>query len=235
MLIVEKKKLLAGAGLAFAFFGVLILMFLPLRGGRNVFETSDRLFNSIAKGSSNHFQDLRREADQYHGSNFEVGIELKSESLAAKARTLLARAGVKAQGNGMQFEVSGNLNYLAGAIIDDSEAMFHNQGEKIVTKYGYPERETLFVWWNILKGMQKALESKGNFEAAALFHDITMRGVEVAYNFYGIEPKKSTAFAGVLTSSLVFYVLYTLWWGYAILFLFHGVGMEMKARSKKEV
>ena len=83
--------------------------------------------------------------------------------------------------------------------------------------------------------MQKALESKGRFQAAAFLHDVSAKGVEVAYNFYGIEPKEASKNAGILAGSLLFYVVYTLWWGYAILCLFDGVGMEMKAGARKEV
>jgi hypothetical protein len=61
------------------------------------------------------------------------------------------------------------------------------------------------------------------------------KGVEVGYNFYGIEPKKASSKAGILSFALIFYVIYTLWWGYAILYLFHGLGLEMKARVKREV
>ena len=71
--------------------------------------------------------------------------------------------------------------------------------------------------------------------AAGFLHDITMRGVEVAYNFYGIEPRTGMGSAPVLAGSLLFYILYTMWWGYAILFLFYGLGMKMKAGAKKEV
>jgi hypothetical protein len=35
---------------------------------------------------------------------------------------------------------------------------------------------------------------------------------------------------------LVFYLVYTLWWGFAIFYLFDGVGLSMKkARVKQEV
>jgi hypothetical protein len=41
---------------------------------------------------------------------------------------------------------------------------------------------------------------------------------------------------GLMSLMLVFYVLYTLWWGYAILYLFAGLGLSMKkAKVKKEV
>ncbi len=61
------------------------------------------------------------------------------------------------------------------------------------------------------------------------------KGVEVAYNFAKIVPESASSKMGILGFSLVFYVIYTLWWGLAILFLFEGIGLEMKAGAKKEV
>jgi hypothetical protein len=235
MLIVRRNIFLTGAVMAVTFFAVLILMFLPLLGGLNAFEAADRLFNSMAKGSSNYFEDLRREAGEHRGTDSQVDIELKEGNLAGEASAMLSRAGLTVDGEGAKLKVSGDLSRLAGAIVDDSEAMFYNKGEEIAAKYGYPAREALFVWWNILKEMQKALESKGRFEAAAFLHDVSAKGLEVAYNFYGIEPKEASKNAAILAGSLLFYVFYTLWWGYAILCLFDGVGMEMKAGSRKEV
>jgi len=234
-LIMRKGRFLTGAVLAATFIAVLILMFMPLFGGLNAFEVADRLFNSMAKGSSNYFEDLRREATERHGSDVQVDIDLKEGSLAVTARTLLSKAGLGVDGDGTKLKVSGDVSQLAGVIIDDSEAVFYNKEPGTAAKYGQPERETLFAWWNILKEMQKALENKGKFQVAGFLHDVSTKSVEVAYNFYGIEPKEAGKNAGILAGSLLFYVVYTLWWGYAILCLFDGVGMEMKAGARKEV
>jgi hypothetical protein len=64
---------------------------------------------------------------------------------------------------------------------------------------------------------------------------VVKKGVEVGYNFFGIQPQTASQEAVWLSLSLVFYVIYTLWWGIAILLIFHGVGLEMKAGAKKEV
>lgn len=235
MLIMRRNIFLTGSVMALTFFAVLVLMFLPLLGGLNAFEAADRLFNSMAKGSSNYFGDLRGEAAEHRGSDAQVDIDMKDGKLAGTARTLLSKAGLGVDGDGSKLKVSGDLSQLAGAIIEDSEAVFHNKGSATGAKYGQPERETLFAWWSILKEMQNALESKGKFQAAAFLHDVSTKGVEVAYNFYGIEPKEASKNVVILGGSLLFYVLYTLWWGYAILCLFDGLGMEMKAGSRKEV
>jgi hypothetical protein len=235
MLVVDKKGFLIGTAMALTFLIVLFLMFSPLFGKLNAFESSDGLFNSIAKGSSNYFEDLREQSAGHRGSTFASEIKLKNEDAALKAGALLSKAGVMAEVRGSQIHVTGDLGQLAQSILEDSEALFHDRGTEIARKHGYPEKEVLFLWWNILKETQKGLEAQGSFKAAAFIHDVTMRGVEVAYNFYGIEAKNASTNAGILTGALVFYIVYTLWWGYAILHLFNGFGMEMKASVKKEV
>ena len=66
--------------------------------------------------------------------------------------------------------------------------------------------------------------------------DVMKKAVETAYNFYGISPERVSDRIGLMTGLLVFYVVYTLWWGFAIFFIFEGIGLTMKkAKVKKEV
>ncbi len=81
----------------------------------------------------------------------------------------------------------------------------------------------------------KKLGRPENFKQAAFLSDVVKKGLEVGYNFFQISPQSARSRGGILTFSLVFYVIYTLWWGIAILFLFEGIGLEMKAGAKKEV
>jgi capsid portal protein len=61
------------------------------------------------------------------------------------------------------------------------------------------------------------------------------KAIEPAYNFYKIDGQKVVDHAGMLSGLLVFYVAYTMWWGYAIFYLFDGFGLTMKkAKVKKE-
>ena len=70
----------------------------------------------------------------------------------------------------------------------------------------------------------------------AAWHHVTKKAVETAHNFYGIEAQKVTEKAGLMTGLLVFYVVYTMWWGFAIFYLFEGLGLTMKkAKVKKEI
>ncbi|MBM3790553.1 MAG: hypothetical protein FJW35_09420 [Acidobacteria bacterium] len=235
MWIVDKRNFFIGAFMAVTFLAVLALMFSPLFGGENAFQASDRLFNSIAKGSSNYFASLREECAAFQDAQIDVEITLQDPAVARQAGSLLQAAGMQVEGSGGRLQVSGRLGSVTSAALDDSEALFHNRGQDIAAKRGFPERNVLHAWWSALKEMQKVLRFQGQFAPAALLEELTMRGVEVAYNFHGIEPRKASANAGVLTFALLFYIFYTLWWGYAILYLFNGLGMQMKAAAKKEV
>lgn len=235
MLIIDKKMFIAGAAMAAAFLVVLFLMFVPLFGGLNAFEASDRLFNSIAKGSSNYFEDLRAAAREHQGRSVVLDLQLKDESSTTRTAALLAKAGAESEARGTRLRAACDLGLTAQAALEDAEAMFHNRGAAVAAKYGYAEKQVLVDWWDMLREARKSMEVQKEFAAAAFMHDIAVRGVEVAYNFYGIEAQSAAAGAGVLAFALVFYIVYTLWWGYAILYLFSGFGLEMKAGAKKEV
>ena len=65
---------------------------------------------------------------------------------------------------------------------------------------------------------------------------MTKKAIEASYNFYKVDAKKVKDEAGLMTFLLVFYVAYTMWWGFAIFFIFEGIGLSMKkAKVKKEV
>jgi len=51
--------------------------------------------------------------------------------------------------------------------------------------------------------------------------------VEPAYNYYGVEAVPMGNMIWVALAALVGYVLYTIWYGYAILFLFEGWGLKL--------
>ena len=72
-----------------------------------------------------------------------------------------------------------------------------------------------------------AVESHFQFPAAQLTHTVQAKTVECAYNYYGIEPWKVSDKVGLVLFSLIFYVVYTVWYGYAIIFLLEGWGFTL--------
>jgi hypothetical protein len=235
MIVKNKKQFTWGLTLGASFAVILLLMFSPLFHGENSLQAADRLFNSIAKGSTYYFPGLQEKNEHYKDVKFEVTLKLADEDMAGKATKLLAEAGVGVAVNSAEVKASGYMGQIVQAALQDSEAMFNNQEEAIAAKYGYPGKEVLYVWWSTFKSLDKELKKQKMFAEASFLADVVKKGVEVGYNFYGISPQKASTKAGILSFSLIFYVVYTLWWGYAILFLFEGVGMQMKKGAKKEV
>ncbi|KJU85505.1 hypothetical protein MBAV_002301, partial [Candidatus Magnetobacterium bavaricum] len=62
---------------------------------------------------------------------------------------------------------------------------------------------------------------------------VVKKAVEPAYNFYGIQPQKVSDKILLMAGLLVFYVFYTIMWGYAIFFVFEGLGLSMKKAKHK--
>ncbi|MBL7180306.1 MAG: hypothetical protein ISS65_08885, partial [Desulfobacterales bacterium] len=58
---------------------------------------------------------------------------------------------------------------------------------------------------------------------------------EPAFNFYGVEAASASKRVLGISGVIGFYVIYTVWWGFAIYFLCEGVGLLMtKSKQKKE-
>jgi hypothetical protein len=237
MLITDKGTFLKGAALFVTFLIVLATMvWAKIFDGNNALTAADDLFNSISKGSTNYIPGLLKKNEANKGTAIEVDIKLKDEALAQQVTKILTTAGAEVKASDKEsLVVKGDLGTILNAALQDSETMFKNRDGDLSAKYGLGGREVLYAWWNAFKGFDKSLKRQGRFKEAKTVEEVVKRGVEVGYNFFKIEPQTAVSKAGVLTFSLVFYVIYTLWWGIAILFLFEGFGMQMKKGAKKEV
>lgn len=233
----RKKELTKGILLVITFLGVLFLMFSPIFNGKNAFEYSDNLFNSISKGSSYYIQDILKENEEYKSLTFDAKIKLKDEKMFPDAEKLFTAAGAHFVKDEDKIKVSGNLGEIFQSAIKDADLMFYNKGKEICDKYGYKksEKQLLIAWWTCFKEIMKDLKKQEKFKEADFIDNVMKKTLEVSYNFYGIEPKKAINNVGILSFALLFYIFYTLWWGYAILYVFEGLGLKMKAGKKKEV
>jgi hypothetical protein len=237
MLIVQKKPFMKGLAMTIIFFGVLAYMFTPNFGGKNAFDASDELFNTMAKGSTNYFPKLRKAAEPFKTQAIDVSLDLPAKQEAAEAVKILSAAGVSATQSGEKVVLKGKLGQVVNAMLNDAETMFKNDGDKIKAQYGIDEKKALYVWWLVVKEISQELNKQGGdakYKAAAFLDDAKNRGVEVGYNFYKIEPQSAKSKAGILTFALVFYVAYTLWWGFAVYFLTEGFGLALSGGAKKE-
>jgi hypothetical protein len=234
-LIKNKGPMIKGALLFVTFLIVLVAMFSPIFRGENALKAADRLFNSIAKGSTHYIPGLLRKNDAYKGKEFTATLQFPNDGLARNASKILALSGAAVTDAGQTLTVKGDLGKVLSSALQDSDAMFANEETAIKEKYGLPGKEALFVWWSLLKETDKDLTREKRFKDAAFVSTVIKKGVEVGYNFFGIVPQTARSRAFRLSFSLLFYVIYTLWWGIAVLLIFEGIGLEMKAGAKKEV
>ncbi len=235
MLIKRRRPFLKGLAMSAAFGAVLTLMFMPIFGGEDAFRAADKLFNSISKGSTYYIPMLKEELPEFRDGTVSGTIDLISAVDFEEMKIVLRNAGVDVANDKGSLKISCALGELFDAALRDADDMFHNRGELVRKRYGFDERRALFAWWHALKATAKILDEKERFKESAFIGEVLSRGVEVGYNYYAVAPVKASDRWPALTLSLVFYVVYTLWWGFAIYFLFEGFGLQLTAGKKKEV
>ncbi|MEZ6854559.1 hypothetical protein [Halodesulfovibrio aestuarii] len=236
MLIRDRKNFMLGLAMAISFGCVFASLFMPWYGhGRCAFQASDDLFNSISKGSTHYIASLREHTQAVEKTSVAVSLTYSSQDVAQQAMMLLEKTGNVVMKDEKTLEYSGSLGAMLSAAITDSDTAFYNDANAFRDKYGLLPKVVMYRWWQTLKETERALKRQKMFPEAVVVNSVIVKGVEVGYNYFGIEPRQASNSYGVLSFALVFYVLYTLWWGYALFHLCEGVGLAMKGGSKKEV
>jgi len=226
-MIASPKKFFGGVALLAAFAVVLVAMFLPVFDGHNTLDYMDSLYNSVSKGSAYYVADLKAEAEDQRGNAVAVTLAVAGEAQARQVAELLRAGGATVQVAETELRVDGDLGGILGRALQDSDEMFANAGAGVRDRYGYGERRVLFNWWTALQAMDEDLKRQQRFAEAAFVVKVKKKAVECAYNYYGIEPWKVSDKIGVILLSLVFYVFYTVWYGYAIIFTLEGWGLKL--------
>ena len=228
MAIRNKKAMSIGISLGMSFFGVLALIFSPIFGeGKNGLVFSDDLFNKLSKGSSYFIPKVMSDSRRFAGKDISTVLKMEKPEQVEKAVKVLTVAGAKAEASGSEIKISADIGRLMEKALDDSDDMYKNDGKSVSGRYGFDEKEVMVAWWNLMKPLDKQLKKEGKIEEAKIVSDVMKKAVETAHNFYGIEAQKVTDKAGLMTGLLVFYVIYTMWWGFAIYYMFEGIGLSM--------
>jgi len=236
MLIRNAKTFNTGLVLAISFVGVLLLIFSPVFGGKNGLEYSDDLFNKLSKGSSYFISTVAEHNKKFVGTQLTVSVKLDKPETVEKAQKLLIAAGALVGAKDTELKINGDLGKILLAVLKDSDDMYKNEGSSLVSRYGFSETDVMTVWWNVLKLTVKPLQKDKKIEDANMIMEVLQKAVEPAFNYYKIPAESVASKAGTMTGLLVFYVMYTMWWGYAIFYMFDGLGLSMKkAKVKKEV
>ncbi|MBN2125021.1 MAG: hypothetical protein JW821_12055 [Deltaproteobacteria bacterium] len=223
----KKKEFYGGLGLFVAFLVILVIVFSPVFGGQNALEYLDSLYNSISKGSAYYVPDVKKESEKFLGNRIEVSLKMKDSKEADEVAVLFRASGADATIASSELKISGDLGKILEGCLADCDAMYHNKGDRISGKYGRDEKKALYHWWQAFKAMDKGLKKEKKFKEADVVALANKKAVETSYNYYGIQPQKVTERLGTVIFSLVFYVIYTLWYGFAIMFMFEGWGLRL--------
>lgn len=222
----NKKEFALGFVMMALFMAVLVLIFSPVFKGRNGMQYLDDLYNSISKGSAYYIPNSREAAAPYKGNVIQVKFEMDNASQAAQIAAQILKCGAQATASDKEVTMEGDLGAILLASLDDADLMYHNDGEALSAKYGFNERQALYNWYKAMKGAIKNLNKQEKFDEAKVINEVMGKSIETAYNYYKIVPKKIQTCWWIVLSSLVFYVIYTMWYGYAIMFMFEGWGMK---------
>ncbi len=227
-MIEKKKEFYGGFGLLIGFAVILIVIFSPVFKGQNGLEYLDDLYNSISKGSAYYIPKVKAETDTFSGRSVSTTIEMADESQTQQTAALFMKGDALVNISGTQLKIEGDLGKILANCLADADRMYMNDGQTISSKYGYNERQVLFNWHQALIAMDKVLKKQKLFQEAKTVDLVVKKAVETSYNYYQVDPQKISDRAFIVLFSLAFYVIYTLWYGFAIMFMFEGWGMKLE-------
>lgn len=254
MLITNKSTFVKGLALMVSFcivFAVIMSSIFKDQNGnpQTGLEFADEFFNKLAKNSSDYFDQVKETAAKQKGKSLSVVATIakpdpKDEPDAARAQ---AKANQEAQDvakalqtAGAQVDVKDNVLTVKadfGAMLDYTAAKSQFAFGLVGAEADKPEnqalRKTLKNIWKGYNAMIKPLQKDGKLAEAKALDNVMKKGLEPAYNFYGIVGESVSKNIFLLTFLLSFYVVYTMWYGYGIFYMFDGIGLSMKKSKKK--
>lgn len=240
MLIRNQKLFNKGLMLMASFLCVFVSLFLPIWGGAgNGLDAADNMFNRLSKGSSYFIPGVQKQVLDLSGKQVTITAKIKDAKLAPRAVENLVKAGATAEFKDGAITYSGDLGKILAAALTDADDLFNDRGQAVVTRYAVTEKDgektIVKAWWTVLDPSVKELQKQKMIQEAKVVGQVNKRGLEPGYNFYGIKSEKVLDNVLPLVGLLVFYVIYTMWYGYAIFDMFGGIGLGMsKPKVKTE-
>ena len=236
MIITDKKLFGKGALLMLSFIAVFILIFSPVfPGGQNGLDFSDDLFNKLSKGSSYFIPAVAKSVKAFDGKQVNVEVKMKSPEDVKTSVLLLEKVGAKGEAKGDTIVVTADLGAMLGKVVADSDILYKDETDKLTAAYGMDGKAAMKGWWTLLNAMIKPLQKIKLIEEANVVNAVNQKAIEPAYNFAGIPAENILTKIPTVAGLLIFYVIYTMWYGYAIFDMFGGMGLSMsKSKIKKE-
>ena len=241
MLIVNKKAFSKGMILLVTFLALFAVIISPIfkdDKGKNItgLEYADAMFNSLSKGSSYFIPAVRERVKSVEGKQVEVTIPVKNAERGKLMLLALDKAGATGTLDGDKLTYKGDLGAILEAAVADSDLMYANDGVAVSQKYDNASALGIMkAWWYMFSPSIKALQKQGKINEASVVDAVVRRAVEPGNNFYSVPPTRVADHMFLMAGLLIFYVIYTLWYGFAIFEIFDGVGLTMsKSKVKQE-
>lgn len=242
MLVHAKAPFIRGCLLLISFLILFAIMLMPLMKdelGNHMtgLQYADNVFNELSKGSSYFIPGVRNSVKTVEGKTVEISVKLKKADLAELAGLVLEKSGateVRVENGKVTF--SGNLGVILTSATDDANNLYNNDADAVAQKYdGQPALKVAAAWWYLLSPSIKELQKQHKIEEAQVVDNVMRRAIEPGNNFFSVPPAKVSEHLILMSAMLIFYVLYTLWYGFAIFELFEGMGLAMtKSKVKQE-
>ncbi len=225
----DKKEFGLGLALMAGFLAVLAVIFMPLfEGGKNTIDYLDNVFNSISKNSAYYIPELGKKAAAHVDKQVSLMIKASDAGQAERMEKLLAQAGASVERTGTQLAFDVDLGKLLGVTLADADLLFKNDGAALQGKYAVEARRIGHDWHRMLGAAAKELDGQQLFAESKTVRDVMTKAIEPAYNYFGVKAVPMKDLLWVVLAALVGYVIYTVWYGYAILFLFEGWGLKLE-------
>lgn len=201
--------------------------------GRNGLNYADDMFNSFSKGSSNFIKESTKVAQSQNGVIIDLTIKASSAADAVKWGKLYTAAGAAVTIKDTSLTINGDFGKILSSVVADSEFMYNNDGKAVEKRYGYDAREATNNWNNSFKKIDSSLKAKSQFKEEAALAKVVQKALVPGYNYYGVEIKKVSDNKGSLAFLLLFYLLYTMWYGFGLFYFFEGLGISTSKPKKK--
>jgi len=231
-MIADKKEFSMGLVMMVGFWIVFAILLSPIFPGQdkkvNLLDYMDSMYNSISKKSAYYIPDTRKKAADFAGKEISLAIKTDETLAADRLSRMLEQAGARVEAAAGEVTVTGDLGKILEEALNDADAMFANDGQAVAARYGANEKQVLYDWSNAFKSMEKSLTKQENFKDSKILYQARTKTIEPAYNYYGIEAQSIKEKAVVVVLSLAGYVVYTMWFGFAILFMFEGWGLKLE-------
>ncbi|MCL6477189.1 MAG: hypothetical protein K6T65_02115 [Peptococcaceae bacterium] len=233
-MIYNKRTFTLGLIMMLSFLGIFVFIMSPSFGNNKTgLQYADDMFNSLSKGSAYFIEEEFKKAEKMVGRNIDVSIKASDSAEAKMWGTLYSTAGASVLIDDVKVSIQGDLGKIMKETLNDSDAAYNNNGEKLNNKYGFGAREAMYAWYNSYNKIDKELKKQQKFKESSAINSLIKKSIEPAYNYYNVDIKHVKDYVLTVASMLVIYLVYTLWYGFAIYYLCDGLGLTMKKAAQK--